>query len=260
MVELPPNEYRALIQAIEQAIGQAAAAPAAATAAPLPLPTAARGLAAAIEHTLLAPDATAAQIAQLCAEAEAWGCAAVCVNPAWVAAAAARLRPTPVRVVATVAFPLGAAPTAVKRAEAAECLKLGADELDMVINLGALLGGADSQVRADIRGVVELAHAAGAPVKAILETGLLSQAHKVRACELALEAGVDFVKTATGFGPGGATVADVALLRATVGDRAGVKASGGIRTLAQAQALLAAGASRLGTSHTAAILAELPPR
>ena len=256
MLELPPSEYRALVKAIEQAIAQTAAPPAA--LAPLRQATASAGLAAAIEHTLLAPGATAAQIAQLCAEAEAWGCAAVCVNPAWVAQAAVRLRPTPVRVVATLAFPMGATLATVKRAEAAECLKLGADDLDMVINLGALQSGADTQVREDIRGVVELAHAAGAQVKAILETGLLTQAQKVRACELALEAGADFVKTSTGFGPSGATVADVELLRATVGDRARVKASGGIRTLAQAQALLAAGATRLGTSHTAAILAELP--
>lgn len=247
MPELPPDEFRALVRQIAQAVG---ARPAAAPAR--------SDIAAVMEHSLLRPDASAEEITRLCGEAAAWGCAAVCVNPAWVARAAAALRGTPVRVAATVGFPLGASTTTAKRAEAAECLKLGADDLDVVIALGALKSGADTLVRAELRGIVELAHAAGAQVKAILEMGLLTAGEKARVCALALEAGVDFVKTSTGFGDAGtAQLADVAQLRAAAEGRAGVKAAGGIRTLAQAQALLGAGATRLGTSHTAAILGEL---
>lgn len=240
MVELPATEYRALVEAI-------------AAEAARSTPAGPAELAPVLESTLLAPDATEVQIMRICDDASAWGLAAVCVNPCWLALVASRLRSTLVRAVTVIGFPLGASLGTAKVHEAAECLKLGADELDMVINLGALKCGNDTLVIAELSGVVTLAHAAGAKVKAILETPLLSEGEKRQACKLALEAGADFVKTSTGF-HGGATVADVALLRSAVGDRAGVKASGGIRTAAQAMALLAAGATRLGSSHVAAIL------
>ncbi|HXE31531.1 MAG TPA: deoxyribose-phosphate aldolase [Terriglobales bacterium] len=249
-MELEAQQYRSLVDAMVERIA-ARMAPAGAAAAP------ARGsVAAAIEHTLLDPAATEAEVERWCREAVEHAFAAVCVNPAWVAAAAARLRGTPVAVVAAIGFPLGAGLSSVLRCEAAECLKLGADELDMVINLGALKSGRDAQVEGEIRGVTALAHGAGGRVKVILECGRLNAGEKVHACRLALAAGADFVKTSTGFGASGATVEDVALLRATVGDRAGVKAAGGIRTWAEAAALLQAGASRLGTSAGVAIVAE----
>jgi deoxyribose-phosphate aldolase len=214
-----------------------------------------------IDHTLLRPEATRPQVENLCTEAARCGFAAVCVGPAYVALAAHLLRSTPVKVDTTVGFPLGAVPTTVKRFEAAEALRLGAEELDMVLNIGALKSGDGAAVEADIRGVVQIAHAAGVMVKVILETALLTREEKVLACELSLAAAADFVKTSTGFGGGGATIEDVALMRGVVGQRAGVKASGGIRTAADVQAMLAAGANRIGTSNGLRILWELgaPP-
>lgn len=243
MVTLAVEDYRALVDAIA---AELAPAPAAALAAD-------RALASAIEATLLAPSATTADIERLCEQAAAWSVAGVCVAPSRVALTAERLRPTPVLVVAAVAFPLGAATASAKRFEAAECLKLGADELDVVINVGALKSGDGDAVRIELAGIVELAHAAGARVKAILELPLLAPPEQERAAQLALEAGVDFLKTSTGTA-GAATVEQVEMLRRLADGRARVKAAGGIRTAAQARALMAAGADRLGTSTPQALL------
>lgn len=215
-------------------------------------------LAARIDHTLLRPEATPADIDRLCEEALRYGCAAVCVNPIYVARAAARLAGTPIKVATVVGFPLGASLTATKVAEAALALSQGAREIDVVMPIGLLKAGEIEMVRADLQAVAAVCHAAGALCKVILETGLLTPEEKTLAARLAVEAGADFVKTSTGFGPGGATAEDVALLRRVVGPSIGVKAAGGIRTAEQAIAMLEAGASRLGTSATVAILEALP--
>jgi deoxyribose-phosphate aldolase len=213
-----------------------------------------RELARVIDHTLLRPDAAAGEIDRLCAEAAQYGFAAVCVNPAWVRRAADQLRGTPVAVASVIAFPFGASVAEVKAAEARQALADGARELDMVLNLGALKSGLDALVQADIAAVVEAAHAGGAITKVILETALLSDPEKVRACTLARAAGAEYVKTSTGFAAGGATVHDVALLRATVGPAMGVKAAGGIRTADDVRRMLAAGATRIGASAGVAIV------
>lgn len=244
MTELTRSGYDALVQAIVEAIPAASRQP----------PAMAAPLAAALESTLLEPGATAAAIDQLCDHAAEARMAAVCVAPVWVARAASRLRSTPVLVVTTVGFPLGSSAGAVKVFEAAESVKLGADELDVVINLGALKSGDDTQVADELGAITALAHAAGARVKAILEMGLLTPDELERAAATALAAGVDFLKNGTGFGPGGATVEGMARLRELAAGRARVKAAGGIRTAGQARALLQAGADRLGTSAAAAIL------
>jgi deoxyribose-phosphate aldolase len=215
----------------------------------------ARALLAAIEHTLLAPDATAANIEALCAQAVQHGFAGVCVNPVHVARARAALAGTEREVVSVVGFPLGAHLARAKAFEAELALGDGAHALDMVMAIGAAKSGDWAAVEADARAVVEVAH--GAPVKLILETGLLEDAEKERACQVAIAAGCAFVKTCSGFARGAASVADVALLRASVRGRAAIKASGGIRSAADARALLAAGASRLGTSAGVQIAAEL---
>lgn len=209
-------------------------------------------LAGMIDHTLLKADATEKEILRLCDEAEAHDFHAVCVNPVHVAACAKRLAGTGVAVCTVIGFPLGASTPAAKAFEAREAAAGGADELDMVMNIGALKQGSPTLVLDDIRAV--RAAAGGKVLKVIIETGYLSRGEKVAACLLAKEAGADFVKTSTGFGPGGATVDDVRLLRETAGDRMGVKASGGIRTAGDALALIAAGASRIGTSHAVAIV------
>jgi deoxyribose-phosphate aldolase len=219
-----------------------------------------RTLAAVIDHTLLKPEATRIQIQHHCAEAAEYGFACAMVNPTWVETAVQALAGTGVRVGVVVGFPLGAMLSASKREETAQVLKLGALDVDMVLNVGQLKSGAKEDfeaVRQDIRGVVELAHGAGAIVKVILETCLLSFEEKLRASELALSAGADFLKTSTGFSTGGATADDIALLRSTAGTRAGVKASGGIRSLADATAMLKAGATRIGASASIKIIAEL---
>ncbi len=221
-----------------------------------PAPHLENGIAAFIDHTLLKPEATREQIEKVCAEALEYGFASVCVNPCWLALVTHALRGSPVLACTVVGFPLGATLASAKRAEAAEALKLGADELDMVINVGALKSGMEAEVEADIRGVVELAHASCARVKVILETALLSDEEKVRACRLAQRARADFVKTSTGFGPAGATPADVALMRSTVGDCMGVKAAGGVRTYADFLKMVGAGASRVGASASVKIVAE----
>ncbi len=213
-------------------------------------------LAACIDHTLLRPDATAAEIDQLCVEAAEHHFAAVCVNPTWVARAAEALRGTGVAVASVVGFPFGAGTSEVKAAEASRAIHDGANEIDMVINIGALRSGMTDLVRDDIAAVSEACHAAGAVNKVIIETALLSDDEKVTACRLAAAAGADTVKTSTGYASGGATAGDVALMRATVGPGMGVKAAGGIRTAADVRAMLDAGATRIGTSAGVRIVAE----
>ncbi len=205
-------------------------------------------VASLIDHTLLRPEATARQIADLCREARQYGFAAVCVNPCWVALAVNELAGSKVKIATVAGFPLGATTTEAKVAEAAAALRVGAREIDMVMNIGALRGGDLETVRQDIQAVTAEAHAAGAIVKVILETALLDDRQKAVACTLAKMAGADFVKTSTGFGPAGATVEDVALMRRVVGAELGVKAAGGIRTLDDLRRMTAAGANRIGTS------------
>ncbi len=217
-----------------------------------------RALAAVIDHTLLKPEATREQVLKLCAEAAEHRFACAMVNPAWVPTAYAALAGTGVPVGVVVGFPLGANLTSTKREEAAALLRLGARELDMVLNIGLLKSGENASVQNDIRGVAEVVHEAGAILKVILETSLLNLAEKLRASELACQAGADFLKTSTGFAPaGGATAADVALLRGVAGGRCGVKASGGIRTLEDARAMIEAGANRIGASASVAIVQAL---
>ncbi len=205
-------------------------------------------LAPYIDHTLLDPAATRADIDALCAEAKRYGFAAVCVNPAWVRRAYENLAGTRVAVASVIGFPLGAATTEVKVLETRRALRDGAREIDMVINVGRLKSGMNEWVGDEIRKIAEVCHEAGAITKVIIETSLLTDAEKVTACRLAKEARADMVKTSTGWGTGGATVADVALMRATVGPEMGVKASGGIRTAQDVQDMIAAGATRIGAS------------
>jgi deoxyribose-phosphate aldolase len=211
-------------------------------------------IAALIDHTLLKPEATAADIRKVCAEARQYGFAAVCVNPYWVRLVAGELAGSGVKVCAVVGFPLGANSTEIKVAETAGAIRAGAQEIDMVLNVGELRGANYDAVRDDIVAVVDTAHASGAIVKVILETALLNSEQKVKACLLSKEARADFVKTSTGFGPGGATVEDVALMRRTVGPAMGVKASGGVRTLEDLKKMVAAGASRVGASASVKIV------
>jgi deoxyribose-phosphate aldolase len=207
-----------------------------------------------IDHTILKPEARRADIERTCAEAVQFGFAAVCVYAAWVPLVAGRLRGTGVRTCTVAGFPHGAATTASKAFEAAEAVQSGADEVDMVLAVHAVRDGDLRRAEDDVRAVVKAA--GGRTVKVILETGLLTDTEKVAACRLCVAAGAAFVKTSTGMGAGGATVADVRLMRATVGPGVGVKASGGIRTLADAMAMAEAGANRLGTSAGVAIMAE----
>jgi deoxyribose-phosphate aldolase len=216
-----------------------------------------QALAAVIDHTLLKPEATREQVLKLCAEAAEYRFACAMVNPAWVPIAYAALSGTGVPVGVVVGFPLGANLTTTKRDEAAALVRLGARELDMVLNIGLLKSGENALVQNDIRGVAEIAHEAGAILKVILETSLLNLEEKLRASELACLAGADFIKTSTGFSTAGATAADVALLRGVAGGRCGVKASGGIRTLEDARAMLEAGANRIGASASVAIVQAL---
>jgi deoxyribose-phosphate aldolase len=214
------------------------------------------GVAALIDHTILKPEATPADVERLCGEALAHKFAAVCINPAYVSSAAVLLRGSGVKVCAVVGFPLGANLTATKLAEALSALRDGAQELDMVINIGALKSAQNETVAADIRAITDAAHVAHASCKVIIEACLLNEEEKVRACRLAATANADFVKTSTGFSTSGATVEDVALMRTVVGPHIGVKASGGIRTLADLLKMTAAGATRIGTSNGIKILEE----
>jgi deoxyribose-phosphate aldolase len=213
-------------------------------------------LAKMIDSTLLNPSATRDQLKSLCDEAKSCGVYAVCVNSAWVPLAVNVLRGSGVKVCSTVGFPLGACLSAVKALEAQTVVGLGAAEADMVMNIGALKSQDVASVRDDIEQVVKACK--GAPVKVIIETGYLRDEEKIQACMLAREAGASFVKTSTGFGSSGATVADVALMRKTVGERFGVKAAGGIRTFKDCIAMIEAGANRIGTSNAIQILKECP--
>jgi deoxyribose-phosphate aldolase len=201
-----------------------------------------------IDHTLLKPDATPDQIAQLCFEARKYGFAAVCVNPTWVKLCAQLLHGSPVKVCTVIGFPLGATAPEVKAFETRNAIENGAGEIDMVINIGALKARDLELVAGDIRGVVAAAHAGGAIVKVIIEAVLLTDEEKTIACLLSKEAGADFVKTSTGFAAGGATVHDVELMRRVVGPEMGVKAAGGVRTYADAESMIKAGATRIGAS------------
>ncbi|MCZ8513970.1 deoxyribose-phosphate aldolase [Paenibacillus filicis] len=210
-------------------------------------------LAGMIDHTLLRADATKAEITKLTEEAKKYTFASVCVNPAWVAYAAEQLSGTEVKVCTVIGFPLGASTSAVKAFEAKDAIANGATEVDMVINIGALKDGNNELVEKDIRVVVEAA-AGKALVKVIIETSLLTDEEKTRACELAVKAGADFVKTSTGFSTGGATPEDVALMRKTVGEKTGVKASGGVRSLEDMMKMIEAGATRIGASSGVKIM------
>ncbi|MGQ9501565.1 MAG: deoxyribose-phosphate aldolase [Anaerolineae bacterium] len=211
-------------------------------------------LARYIDHTLLKPDATYAQIAQLCEEARQYGFATVCVNPVHVRLCAQLLRGSEVGVCSVVGFPLGATPTRVKCYETQQAISDGATEIDMVINIGALKSKDYDLVREEIAAVVRTCHNNGAICKVIIEAALLTDDEKIKACQLAKEAGADYVKTSTGFGPGGATLHDVMLMRQTVGPDVGVKAAGGIRTYQDAVAMLKAGATRIGASASVKIM------
>ncbi len=210
-------------------------------------------IASMIDHTLLKPEATPAQVEKLCAEAAEYHFASVCVNPVYIPLAARLLDGTGVKVCCVVGFPLGAIAPEQKAAEAASCAAMGAEELDMVIHVGAAKAGDWALVQRDIAGVVKAA--AGRTVKVIIETCLLTDEEKVKACEAAKAAGADFVKTSTGFSSGGATTHDIALMRKTVGPEMGVKASGGIRDYATAMAMIEAGANRIGASAGIEIVA-----
>ncbi len=207
-----------------------------------------RDLARYIDHTLLKPDATAADVDRLCDEAIEHGFAAVCINPTWVRRAADRVRGTDVAVASVIGFPFGAGTSEVKAMEARRAIRDGAREIDMVLNIGALRSGMQDVVREDIAKVSDACHESGALNKVIIETALLTDEEKVVACHLAKEAKADYVKTSTGYASGGATVFDVALMREAVGPRIGVKASGGIRTAEDVQDMIAAGATRIGAS------------
>lgn len=211
-------------------------------------------VAATIDHTILKADATKEDVLHICKEAAEHHFATVCVNAGWVSTVAEALKGTGVGITTVVGFPLGATTTASKAFEATEAIKAGATEIDMVLNIGLLKSGDDEGVQKDVEGVVEACHRGGAKLKVILETGLLSDEEKEKACKLCVAAGADFVKTSTGFGKGGATVEDIALMRRTVGPDIGVKASGGVRDLETALQMISAGASRIGASSSVAIV------
>jgi deoxyribose-phosphate aldolase len=209
-----------------------------------------------IDHTLLKPEASRDDVRRVCGEALKYAFASVCVNPCNLAQAAGILRGSKVRACTVAGFPLGATLPQVKVYEAQEAIELGAQEIDMVINIGALKSGEHAAVEDDIRAVVEACHGGGAICKVILECALLTHDEKVRASQAARAAGADFVKTSTGFGPGGATVEDVRLMRSVVGQDVGVKAAGGIRTFEDLRKMVEAGASRIGASASVKIIEE----
>ena len=215
-----------------------------------------REIARMIDHTLLKPEASRDQLEKLCREAREHGFATVCVNPVWVRLCADLLRGCETLVCTVVGFPLGATLSAVKETETRQVIADGASEVDMVMNVGALKSGDLRLVARDIAGVAQVCRAAGVISKVIIEAALLDEDEKVRACVLVRAAGADFVKTSTGFGPGGATVADVELMRRVVGPELGVKAAGGVRDLASAQKMISAGADRIGASVGVKIVGE----
>lgn len=216
-----------------------------------------QSLASVIDHTLLKPEVTRSQVEKLCDEAARYRFACAMVNPMWVSTAVSLLSGTGVPVGGVIGFPFGASLVSTLRQEAATLTRLGASELDMVIPIGLLKSGNYPAVQHTIHATASAAHHHGALLKVILETSLLTMEEKLRASEIAIQAGADFIKTSTGFSTGGATIADVALMRGVAGGRCGVKASGGIRTLADAKAMLEAGANRLGASASVAIVQEL---
>lgn len=214
-----------------------------------------KNIASKIDHTLLKPDATPDEIKELCEEAKKYHFASVCVNPAYVTLCASLLKGTDVRVCTVVGFPLGSNTTEVKKFETEQAIQNGANEIDMVINVGRLKAGDYDYVENDISQVVKAAKSKGALVKVIIETALLTDEEKVKACLICKKAGADFVKTSTGFSKGGATVGDVALMKYVVGSSIGVKASGGIRSKEEAEAMIASGADRIGASASVKIVA-----
>lgn len=212
-----------------------------------------KNIANMIDHTLLKADATKDQVEVLCQEAKTHGFFSVCVNPTWIETAIKLLKDSDVKVCTVIGFPLGATTTETKSFETKDAIQKGADEVDMVINIGKLKDGDDDAVEQDIRGVVEAAEGK-ALVKVIIETSLLTEEEKIRACKLAVTAGADYVKTSTGFSTGGATVEDIKLMRETVGPEIGVKASGGVRNREGVEAMVEAGATRIGASSSVAIV------
>jgi deoxyribose-phosphate aldolase len=245
------DDIARITEKVREILRQGSAAPA--TAIVLPPDK----IAKLIDHTLLKPEATAEEIDTLCEEARRHGFYSVCVNPTWVSKAKALLRGTSVKVCAVVGFPLGAQSPEIKTLEARRALREGAQEIDMVINIGALKGKDDRLVARDIRGVVEACDEARALSKVILETALLNDEEKVRGCQLSMKAGANYVKTSTGFSKGGATVEDIALMARTVAPRKlGVKASGGVRTYETLLKMVEAGATRVGSSNSVKILEE----
>jgi deoxyribose-phosphate aldolase len=217
-----------------------------------------KNVARLIDHTLLKPEATPAQVERLCDEARRYGFASVCINPVYVRLAAGMLKGSGVAVCTVVGFPLGATTTAAKVCETRQAMADGAAEIDMVIHIGALKAGDQDAVREDIAAVAVACHEGGALLKVIIEAVLLSDEEKVAACRLAQAAGADFVKTSTGFAGGGATVEDVRLMRQTVGPQMGVKAAGGIRSYADVMTMVEAGASRIGASAGVEIVEQVP--
>ena len=214
-------------------------------------------LAAVLDHTLLKPEATRTQVERVCDEAATHRFACAMVNGCWVALAAERLRGTGVPVGVVIGFPLGASLAGSKLDEAERVLREGAHDVDMVLNVGFLKSSMRDAVREEIAAIAQAVHDSGGILKVILETALLSEEEKAAASELSVAAGADFIKTSTGFASGGATAADIRMMRGITGDRCGVKASGGIRTLADATAMLRAGANRIGASASVAIVNEL---
>lgn len=252
-MELDPQDLEKIAERVKELIGTPVASGAGQSIS-------ATELASMIDHTLLKPEASRQDIEKLCHEAIEYGFYSVCVNPAYVKQAAQLVKGTPVKVCAVVGFPLGAQAPEIKALEARKAIRDGASEIDMVINVGALKSGDNDLVLRDIRGVVEVCLEGRALCKVILETALLTEEEKVRACQLAMKAGAHFVKTSTGFGPGGATESDIRLMRQTVGGKLGVKASGGIRSYDDALRMIAAGANRIGSSSSVKIIEEARKR
>ena len=252
-LNLSPEDARRVTQRVRQLLAQSGVRP----PAPGPGGISPAELARTIDHTLLKPEASAADIQTLCREAVEHKFHSVCVNSGYVREAAKHVRGTPVKLCSVVGFPLGAVSSEIKALEARKAIREGADEIDMVIHVGALKSGDDEAVREDIRAVVEACRERGKLCKVILETALLTDEEKVRACQFSAQEGADFVKTSTGFGPGGATVHDVALMSSVVAPhRLGVKASGGVRGYADAAKMIEAGATRIGASSGLRILQE----
>lgn len=258
--ELRPGGAECPCHGVAEPLCPARPAPGPGTAAPDASSLDAAAVARLVDHTLLKPEATPAQVRALCREARAHAFAAVCVNPIWVRTCADALEGSGVAVASVAGFPLGASVADVKAAEAAAAVADGAREVDMVICVGALKAGDHRLVERHVAAVVDACRPGGALVKVIVESALLTDEEKVRAAAIAKLAGADFVKTSTGFGPGGATAEDVALLRRVVGPGVGVKAAGGIRDWPAARTMIAAGASRIGTSSGQAIVAGVTDR